>query len=354
MTRSWPKGHFARQMLETLSKTSDFVRTEAQALTRLADRLDTHMRPALDYTLALLAARTGAGHRTAVTGVGKSGIIARKIAATLNSTGTAAYFLHPVEAMHGDIGMLCRGDAVLVLSYSGETEEILRLLPTFARLELSIVSFTGCRSSTLASVSTITLDVSVDEEACDLNLAPTASTTVMLALGDAIALELSRRAGFQAQNFADLHPGGLLGRKLARVRDIMHAGETLPQVSPATSLPQVMHEMSHKKLGMTTVVTSVPGSESPRDLRLAGIISDGDLRRLMERMGPLAFHRTAGDIMNRTPQTIAPNAFASEALARMEARKITSLVVVEEQSVLGVVHLHDLWQPVDEDQAHGS
>ena len=340
-------------MLETLSKTSDFVRTEAQALTRLADRLDSEMRPALDYALALLASRIEAGHRTAVTGVGKSGIIARKIAATLNSTGTGAYFLHPVEAMHGDIGMLRRGDAVIVLSYSGETEEILRLLPTFARLELSVISFTGCRSSTLASVSTITLDVSVDEEACDLNLAPTASTTVMLALGDAIALELSRRAGFQPQNFADLHPGGLLGRKLAKVSEIMHTGEALPQVSPSTPFPQVMHEMSRKKLGMTTVVTAEPGN-GRRNLHLAGIISDGDLRRLMERVGPQAFQRTAGDIMNRTPQTIAPTAFASEALARMETKKITSLVVVEEQSVLGVVHLHDLWQPAGEDGAHGS
>ncbi len=352
MLKCTAKGHSYVAMLDTLPKTSDFIRTEAQALTRLADRLDTHMSPALDYTLALLSARVEAGQRTAVTGVGKSGIIARKIAATLNSTGTGAYFLHPVEAMHGDIGMLRRGDAVLVLSYSGETEEILRLLPTFVRLELSIISFTGCRTSTLAAVSTITLDVGVDEEACDLNLAPTASTTVMLALGDAIALELSRRAGFQPQNFADLHPGGLLGRKLARVREIMHTGEALPQVSPSASLPQVMHEMSHKKLGMTTVVTSTPGSENPHGLQLAGILSDGDLRRLMERMGPLAFHRTAGDIMNRTPQTIAPNAFASEALARMEARKITSLVVVEEQSVLGVVHLHDLWQPAGEDRAH--
>ena len=340
-------------MLDTLSKTSDFVRTEAQALSRLADRLDTHMRVALDDTLALLAVRTEEGHRTAVTGVGKSGIIARKIAATLNSTGTGAYFLHPVEAMHGDIGMLRRGDAVIVLSYSGETEEILRLLPTFARLELSIISLTGCQSSTLASVSTITLDVSVDEEACDLNLAPTASTTVMLALGDAIALELSRRAGFQPQNFADLHPGGLLGRKLARVRDLMHTGEALPQVSPSTPFPQVMHEMSRKKLGMTTVVTSEPGRDRSPNLQLAGIISDGDLRRLMERLGPQAFQRSAGDIMNRAPQTIAPTAFASEALARMESNKITSLVVVEEQSVLGVVHLHDLWQPDDERQPAG-
>ena len=175
----------------------------------------------------------------------------------------------------------------------------------------------------------------------------------MLALGDAIALELSRRAGFQPQNFADLHPGGLLGRKLARVRDVMHSGEALPHVPLSTPFPRVMHEMSRKKLGMTTVVTLEPGADGTRTLKLAGIISDGDLRRLMERVGPQAFERRAGDIMNRTPQTIAPSAFASEALARMESKKITSLVVVEEQSVLGVVHLHDLWQPAGEDERHG-
>jgi arabinose-5-phosphate isomerase len=314
---------------------------EAEALSRLADRLDEEMRPAMDHALALIAGRTATGQRVAVTGVGKSGMVARKIAATFNSTGTRALYLHPTEALHGDLGVLAQGDIVLALSYSGETEELLRLLPAFGRLGVTLISFTGCPESTLAGNSAVSLDVSVSEEACSLNLAPTASTTVMLALGDAIALELSRRSGFQPQNFADLHPGGRLGKRLARVRDLMHVGEALPQVSETAPMSQVIHEMSSKKLGMTTVLapTGVPGNST-----LAGIISDGDLRRLLERVGPHALERTAGDIMNRTPHTISPSAFASDALVQMEALKITSLVVVEQDLVLGVVHLHDLWQ----------
>jgi len=323
------------------SNPSQFVRVEAEALSRLADRLDEEMRPAMDHALALIAGRTAAGQRVAITGVGKSGMVARKIAATFNSTGTRALYLHPTEALHGDLGVLAQGDIVLALSYSGETEELLRLLPAFGRLGVTLISFTGCPESTLAGNSAVSLDVSVSEEACSLNLAPTASTTVMLALGDAIALELSRRSGFQPQNFADLHPGGRLGKRLARVRDLMHVGESLPQVSETAPMSQVIHEMSSKKLGMTTVLapTGVPGNST-----LAGIISDGDLRRLLERVGPHALERMAGDIMNRTPHTIAPSAFASDALVQMEALKITSLVVVEQDLVLGVVHLHDLWQ----------
>ena len=326
---------------------SHFIRTEAQALHRLADRLDTDLRQAFDYALAICAARTHEGHRIVLTGIGKSGLIARKIAATLNSTGSPAAFLHPAEALHGDLGMLTPGDAVLALSYSGETQELIRLLPAFTRLNIALIAFTGCRTSTLAAASNVTLDCSVDAEACTLNLAPTASTTVMLALGDALALELSRRANFQPQNFADLHPGGPLGQRLARVRDLMHAGEHLPQVSPAAPLPHIIHEMSRKKLGMTTVVASAPAhlAGDPPALTLLGIISDGDLRRLLERVGPLAFQRTAADIMNRTPHTIAPTAFAADALTHMEAHKITSLVVIENDVLHGVVHLHDLWQP---------
>jgi arabinose-5-phosphate isomerase len=328
-------------MAATPSNPSQFVRIEAQALTRLAERLDGEMRPMVDHALALMAARSAAGQRIVVTGIGKSGLVARKVAATFNSTGTRAAFLHPVEALHGDLGMLAPGDIVLALSYSGETEELLRLLPAFGRLGTTLMSFTGCMTSTLAAGSAVALDVSVTQEACSLNLAPTASTTVMLALGDALALELSRRSGFQPHQFADLHPGGRLGKRLARVRELMHTGEALPQVAPNTPMSQVIHEMSSKKLGMTTVLT--PGGK-PGTLALAGIISDGDLRRLLERVGPHAVERTAGDMMNRTPQTIAPNAFASDALVQMEARKITSLVVVEHDAVLGVVHLHDLWQ----------
>jgi len=323
---------------------SQFVRIEADALTRLADRLDGEMRPALDYALALIANTTHTGHRVAVTGIGKSGIIARKIVATLNSTGTPACFLHPVEALHGDLGMLSRGDLVIALSYSGETEELIRLLPILARLEMPVISFTGSLNSTLGTASVVTLDVSVSEEACSLNLAPTASTTAMLALGDAIALELSRQSGFQPHDFADLHPGGPLGRRLARVRDIMHTGEAMPHVTTTTPMPEVIHEMSRKRLGMTTVLKPTPKSAKAPGFTLAGIISDGDLRRLLERVGPHALDRTAGDIMNRTPQTIAPTAFASDALVQMEEKKITSLVVVDDGLVEGVIHLHDLWQ----------
>jgi arabinose-5-phosphate isomerase len=320
---------------------SHFVRIEADALARLADRLDNEMRPSVDHALALIAARSAAGQRIAVTGIGKSGLVARKIAATFTSTGTRAFFLHPVEALHGDLGILAPGDIVLALSYSGETEELLRLLPAFGRLGTTLISFTGCLTSTLAIGSAVALDVAVSEEACALNLAPTASTTVMLALGDALALELSRRSGFQPHNFADLHPGGRLGRRLARVQDLMHTGEDLPHVASSAPMSQVIHEMSSKKLGMTTVLKR---AGKPGAFSLSGIISDGDLRRLLERVGPHALERTAGDIMNRTPQTIPPTAFASHALAQMEERKITSLVVVDKGLVQGVLHLHDLWQ----------
>lgn len=327
-------------MAPEIPSPAQFVRVEALALTRLAERLDGSMRPALERALALLGERPEAGRRIAVTGLGKSGIIARKIAATLSSTGTAAYFLHPVEALHGDLGMLVAGDVVVALSYSGETEELIRLLPQFARLGLAVVSLTGCVTSRLARASAVTLDVSVSEEACNLNLAPTASTTVMLALGDAIAVELSRRSGFATQDFAELHPGGRLGRRLARVGDLMHGGASLPQVEVSAPLPQVIYEMSRKQLGMTTVLRGASESAGT----LAGMISDGDIRRLLERVGREAFDRSAGEMMNPTPQTIGPGAFASEALAQMEERKITSLVVVQGGLVQGVVHLHDLWE----------
>ena len=326
------------------SSPSHYVRVEAEALVRLAARLDAEMKPAMDYALSLIANTTAAGHRVIVTGIGKSGIIARKIAATLLSTGTPACFLHPVEALHGDLGMIATGDIVIALSYSGETEEILRLIPVLERLEMPVISFTGNPKSTLAEASRCTLDVSVTEEACTLGLAPTASTTTMLALGDAIALELSRVSGFKSHDFADLHPGGLLGRRLARVREIMHTGEAMPQVTPITPMPQVIHEMSRKRLGMTTVLVPTPKNARKPGFTLAGIISDGDLRRLLERVGPHSLDRTAGDIMNRTPQTISPDAFASEALVQMEEKKITSLVVVDDGLVEGVIHLHDLWQ----------
>jgi arabinose-5-phosphate isomerase len=232
--------------------------------------------------------------------------------------------------------MLARGDSLLAISYGGDTEEILNLLEALKRLEIPIVTLTGNPKSTLAEASEIVLDVSVKEEACSLNLAPTASTTVAMAVGDALAVSLLERRGFQPGDFAALHPAGRLGKKLLRVEHLMHSGEALPRVSPGTPMPAAFHEMSAKKLGMTTVLTA--------DGKLAGILTDGDLRRLMEKHGGSTLSMTSGDCMVRSPQTIGPHVLASEALNIMEKKKITSIVVIDDaQRVLGVVHLHDLW-----------
>jgi arabinose-5-phosphate isomerase len=317
------------------TRPSELVRTEARALLELAIRLDGPMLGPFARAVELVVEAAGQGHRVIVLGMGKSGLIARKIAATFCSTGTPAHFLHPAEALHGDLGMIAAGDVVVALSTSGETEELLALLPALQRMGSVVISLCGATGSTLALASEVVLDASVGAEAGALNLAPTASTTVMLALGDALALEVSRTRGFAAEDFAELHPGGRLGRRLARVRDLMHSGDAMPQVSRDTPMTDVIHEMSHKKLGMTTVVESG---------RLVGMISDGDLRRLLERDAAGALTRTAGEIMNARPVTIAAEAFAGEALERMEGRKITSLIVVgAEGQATGVLHLHDLW-----------
>jgi arabinose-5-phosphate isomerase len=231
--------------------------------------------------------------------------------------------------------MLARGDTVLLLSSSGETEELLRLLPLLKRLADTLITLSGNPSSTLAQASDVVLDASVPCEACPNNLAPTASTTVMLALGDALALEVSRRRGWRAEDFAELHPGGRLGKRLARVSELMHTADAMPRVSPTTPMPEVIYEMSRKKLGMTVV---------EEEGALAGMISDGDLRRLLERDGGKALDHMAGEIMNPHPVTIEAGAFASSALALMEEKKITSLIVMTpEDRVAGVLHLHDLW-----------
>jgi arabinose-5-phosphate isomerase len=274
--------------------------------------------------------------RVVITGMGKSGIIAQKIAATLSSTGSPALFLHPAEAVHGDLGMVARGDVVIALSASGETEEILRLLATIKRVGDALISFCCNLGSTLALESDVALDCSVKQEACGMGLAPTASTTAMLALGDALAIAVSLRKGFRAEDFADLHPGGKLGKKLARVRQLMHAGDAIPRVERNTPMSEVIYEMSRKGLGMTTV-----GDQG----KLAGMISDGDLRRLLERDGPKGLEKTAGEVMNRSPKTIGAEELAVRALSVMEEKKITSLIVVNEaQQIEGVVHLHDLWE----------
>jgi arabinose-5-phosphate isomerase len=308
------------------------VRIEAEALRALADRIAGPMAQAFAVAVQCLMS---CGGRVVVTGMGKSGLVARKIAATLSSTGTPALFLHPAEAVHGDLGMIVRGDVVLALSQSGETKEIIDLLPTMKRLDVKLVAMTGEPRSTLAQVADITLDCSVAKEACSLGLAPTASTTTMLALGDALAVTIADKRGFKEEDFADLHPGGKIGKKLARVEKLMHTGDALPRVAPSTPMPDVIYEMSRKKLGMTTVVDGET---------LVGVLSDGDLRRLLEHEGKNALELTAGECMTRNPQIISPDALATAALNQMEQRKITSLAVVDdERRLLGVIHLHDLW-----------
>jgi arabinose-5-phosphate isomerase len=336
------------------------VRIEAQALHALADRIAGPMAAAFQRAVDLMYACTG---RVVVTGMGKSGLIARKIAATLSSTGSPALYLHPVEAMHGDLGMVVRGDVVLALSASGETEEILQLLATIKRLRVPLIAMTGDATcslaeagshkksqsksadkestdkrktvSTLAAAAEVALDCSIAEEACALGLAPTASTTTMLALGDALAVTLSEKRGFKEDDFANLHPGGKLGKRLARVDSLMHSGDALPRVGPKTKMSDVIYEMSRKKLGVTAVVEGE---------KLVGIVSDGDLRRLLEKSGKDVMDLTAGQAMTRTPKTIAATEFAATALALMEEKKITSLMVVDARGRLrGIVHLHDLW-----------
>jgi arabinose-5-phosphate isomerase len=314
---------------------SALVRTEAAALLALADRLEGPMSGAFSRAVDLILLCGESNGRVVVTGMGKSGIIAQKIAATLSSTGSPALFMHPAEAVHGDLGMLLPGDVVIALSASGETEEILRLLATLKRKGDALISFCCNLDSTLAQASDVALDCSVEREACGLNLAPTASTTAMLALGDALAIAVSLRKGFRAEDFAELHPGGKLGKRLARVSDLMHTGDAIPVVTPSTSMTEVIFVMSSKKLGLTTV---------QQDGQLRGLISDGDLRRLLEREGGAALSKTAGEAMNATPRTIDSRELAATALAVLEERKITALVVVDRnQAVTGVLHLHDLW-----------
>jgi arabinose-5-phosphate isomerase len=323
-----------------MSKTGEsVVRIEAEALRELADRISGPM--ATDFQRAVDLLDCGAG-RVVVTGMGKSGLIGRKIAATFSSTGAPALFMHPAEAMHGDLGMIVRGDVVLAMSASGETEEILNLLATIKRLGVPLISITcdslyigAPRASTLAQAAEIALDCSIAQEACTLGLAPTTSTTTMLALGDALAMALAEKRGFKEEDFANLHPGGKLGKRLAKVSALMHSGEAVPRVSAETKMPDVIYEMSRKQLGVTTVVDGE---------KLIGIISDGDLRRLLEHRGKDALELTAGECMTRNPRTILPDAYATAALDLMEQRKITSLAVVDRAGALqGIVHLHDLW-----------
>ena len=305
------------------------LQTEAAAILALVDRLDERFERAVRLLLECRG-------RVIVTGMGKSGIICRKIAATLSSTGTPAFFLHPAEAIHGDLGVLQSEDVIVALSHSGETDELLRLLETIKRLGARLIVITGEPHSTLGNAADVTLDCHVSKEACPLNLVPTASTTAALALGDALAMTLLVNKGFRQEDFANLHPGGKLGKRLMRADQLMHAGEHAPVVKTGAEMREVIYEISRKKLGMSCVVD---GSDA-----LVGIITDGDLRRHMADISDLLARR-AEDVMTRNPVTIAPDTLAVEILNVLERRKITSVVVVDaDRHVLGVVHLHDLWR----------
>ncbi|MGE3955942.1 MAG: SIS domain-containing protein [Vicinamibacterales bacterium] len=313
-----------------LSLARKVLETEAAAILALVPRIDERFERAVELLLACRG-------RVILTGMGKSGIICRKIAATLTSTGTASQFLHPAEAVHGDLGVIQGDDVVIALSSSGETAEVLRLLETIRRVGAKLISITGGPRSTLAEASDVAIDASIAEEACPLNLAPTASTTAALALGDALAMTLLVAKGFRQEDFANLHPGGKLGKQFMRVETLMHAGKDLPQVSVDTVMRDVIYEMSRKGLGMTCVANDQG--------ELVGIITDGDLRRLMAREGD-TLTLTAGNVMTANPVTVEPRTLAAQALHVLEQRKITSIVVAEGQPrrAVGVVHLHDLWR----------
>jgi arabinose-5-phosphate isomerase len=314
----------------TQSTARKVLEIEAEAIRELIPRLNGTFERAVDILFAC-------GGRVVTTGMGKSGFIAQKLSATLSSTGTPSLFLHPAEAIHGDLGRIVKGDVVVAISHSGETDEIVALLPTIRRLGAPLVALTGVPSSALATVADAHLDVSIRQEACPLGLAPTASTTAALAMGDALAMALVEKRGFTVDDFADLHPGGKLGRRLLRVEDAMHTGDAIPRVGPRVPLQNVLFEMTQKRLGMTTVVDD-------RNT-LLGVISDGDLRRLMEKYGAGVLGVPADQGMTRTPRTIGRREIATRALDVMESNRITSLVVVDpERKVEGVVHLHDLWK----------
>lgn len=313
---------------ERLARARRVLEVETSALAALRARLDDRFARALDLLL-------GCRGKVVVTGVGKSGIVCRKIAATLASTGTPAFFLHAGEGSHGDLGTLVRGDVLIAVSNSGETQEVLSLLPAARRLGLPLIAVTGGPDSTLGRAADVVLDVSVPEEACPLNLAPTASTTVTMALGDALAIALLEERGFSMEDFAQLHPAGALARRLLRVEDVMHRGAGVPLVPAGAALKETLVEITSKRLGVTGVVDA--GGE------LVGVVTDGDLRRGLERAADIRT-LTAHDLMTTSPKTIGGGALAAEAIAVMERHAITSLFILADGSrrPLGVIHLHDL------------
>lgn len=312
-----------------LSLARKVLHTEADAVRALADRLDER------FTAAVALVRDCRG-RVILTGMGKSGIVCRKIAATLSSTGSPAYFVHPAEAVHGDLGMIQPDDVVIALSHSGETEELTRLLETLKRLGATLIAMTGDPTSTLARAATVVLDCSVSEEACPMNLVPTASTTAALALGDALAMSVLVEKGFSPDDFADLHPRGTLFRRARRVDGIMRTAADFPAVPPSTPMREVVAEITRGRMGITCVLTAEGG--------LAGVVTDGDVRRALAGSADVLTLR-ASDVMSRTPVTVAPHTLAAEALHLLEERKITAVVVIDDGGrAVGIVHLHDLWR----------
>lgn len=306
------------------------LRIEAQAVAALADKLGDSFAAAVE----LLA---GAESRVIVTGIGKSGLVARKIAATLSSCGTPAFFIHPVEAGHGDLGMIVKKDIMLAVSYSGDTREIVALLEFVKRIGIKLIGITGNVASHLAKYSDIVLTADVEREAEPDGIIPTASSTAALALGDALAIALMQQKGFSQQDFAFFHPKGQLGQKLLKIKDLMHKGRQVPAVQTKTPMSEVLAVMSGKGLGMTCVIDAQE--------QLAGILTDGDLRRLLQQHGPELMKKTAGECMTCDPQAIDKNELATKALNIMENKKITVLIVKNRQDrIEGIVHLHDLWR----------
>lgn len=313
----------------TLSLARRVLEVEADAIRALSERLDERF----DQAVALVH---DCGGRVVTTGMGKSGIVCRKIAATLNSTGTPSLYLNPAEAVHGDLGMVVSGDVVLAISNSGKTRELLQLVEPIKRLRTPLIAFLGDTASPLAEVADVVLDVSVAEEASPMRLAPTASTTVSLALGDALAMAVLERKGFTENDFRELHPRGQLGFKLLRVADVMHSGDEVPRVRAETPMRDVIHEMSQKGLGITSVVDG--------DGQLLGVISDGDLRRHLQQDDRLV-DKHASQCMTGSPVTVDPQEAATAALALMEQKKITVILVPDENGkLIGALHLHDLWR----------
>ena len=314
-------------MIDFIESGLRTIKMEVEAVGLLSSRVDQQFRIACETILACQG-------RVIVTGMGKSGHIGNKIAATLASTGTPAFFVHPGEASHGDLGMITKTDVVIAISNSGNTNEIVTLLPLIARLGIPLISMTGDEQSQLAKAAGTNLDVSVTIEACPLNLAPTTSTTVTLVMGDALAIALLEARGFNAEDFAFSHPSGALGRKLLlRVKDIMHEGDQIPVVTADKTLQDALIEMTQKGLGMTTIMSD--------DAKLVGIFTDGDLRRIIDLKVDFAT-TSVSDVMSADPKTIPQNMLAAEALTIMEKASITALIVEEEDHITGVLHLHDI------------